>query len=81
MKILAIEKERPGLTEKDFLPFLKPEAETVWQLYTNNIIREIYFDNEKSSAILILECKDKNEAENILSELPLVKFIHIAVLQ
>ena len=73
MKILAIEKELDGKTSKDFQPFLKEEAMAVWELYKNNILREIYFRADQSSAVLILECKDVNQAKLILSDLPLVK--------
>ncbi len=73
MKILATEKENPGVTEEQFKPFLKPEAEKVWQLYKQGIIREIYFTQDTHEAVLILECRDGKEAENILNTLPLVK--------
>lgn len=73
MKILALEKEIEGKTSEDFEPFLKTEARHVWQLYKTNIIREIYFREDQSTAVIILECKDVAEAEKILSELPLVE--------
>ena len=72
MKILALEHTKEGLTAQDFKPYLVQEAKKVWELQQDNIIREIYFNNEKN-AVLILECADINEAENILNELPLVE--------
>ena len=73
MKILAIEYEIKGKRKEEFLPHLKSEASEVWRLYHSDVIREIYFDNEKQRAILVLECKDAKEAKERLSELPLVK--------
>jgi hypothetical protein len=73
MKILAIEKEIEGKEKRDFEKHLKSEALKVWQLITDDIIREIYFDKEKNTAVLVLECNSKKEAENILKDLPLVK--------
>jgi hypothetical protein len=73
MKILAIEKEVEGKEQKDFEPHLKSEALKVWQLYREETIREIYFNKEKNTAVIILECNNKQEAENILNDLPLVK--------
>lgn len=73
MKILAIEKEIDGETEKDFRPLLKAEAREVWNLYQEEFIREIYFDKGKYTAILILECENENEAQLKLDDLPLVK--------
>ena len=73
MKIIAIEKEYEGKTWEDFKPYLEEEAKAVWKLYQRNIIREIYFRADQSSAVLILECTDLIEAKKNLSELPLVK--------
>ena len=71
MKILAIENQ--GATGEQFKSFLKTEAQKVWQFYKQGIIREIYFTQDTHEAVLILECKDVQEAENILNALPLVK--------
>ena len=73
MKILAIEKETEGKTGKDFEPHLKAEAMEVWNLYQEDLIREIYFDKERHSAVLILECDSLDKAKEKLSNLPLVK--------
>ncbi len=73
MKILAIEKEMSGKTSKDFEPHLEAEAKVVWKLYQEDFIREIYFDKEKHSAVLILECDNEKEAKLKLENLPLVK--------
>ena len=73
MKFLAIEKEVPGVTEEQFKPYLKAEAKRALELFQEGIIREIYFKKEQHNAVLILECKDKVKAENILQTLPLVK--------
>ena len=73
MKVIALEIENEGLTSADFQPYLKDEAEAVWELYKKNIIREIYFREDQPTAVLILECKDTAEAESILAQLPLVQ--------
>ena len=73
MKILAIEKEVSATTSKDFQPHLKAEAQKVWELQQQNIIREIYFRADLSSAVLILECDYVDDAEKILQTLPLVQ--------
>jgi hypothetical protein len=46
MKILAIEKENPGVVKDQYNPFLKEEAKIVWELVQAGIIREIYFTKE-----------------------------------
>lgn len=73
MRIIALEKENPGFSAKEFRPHLKAEAARVWELYQAGIIREIYFRADVSEAVLILECADLNEANTLLATLPLVK--------
>lgn len=74
MKILAVEKEIPGIKDEDYVLYLKAEARRVWQLFQEGIIREFYFTNDESHfAVLILECSGAADAEKILSSLPLVE--------
>jgi muconolactone delta-isomerase len=73
MKILAIEREVPGIEESKFKPFLKQEAARVWELYQAGVIRELYFRQDQTSAVLILECEDVKDANSALNSLPLVR--------
>ena len=73
MKILAIEKEYDRINAEDFKKYSGEEALKVWQLYKSDKIREIYFRSDENSAVIMLECKDVDEAEEILSGLPFVK--------
>jgi hypothetical protein len=72
MKILAIEKEVPGIKEEDYIPYLKEEAGKAWQLYEAGIFREMYFTG-KDEAVIIMECENTEAATDILQTLPLVK--------
>jgi hypothetical protein len=73
MKILAVEREVKGKKSPGFEKHLKSEALKVWQLCQKEIIREIYFEKKKNTAVLILECRNQQEAKKFLNELPLVK--------
>lgn len=73
MKILAIEKEVPGVTDEEFRPHLKAEAAEVWELYQAGVFRELYFRQDWPGAVLVLECADVEEANEVLNTLPLVK--------
>lgn len=73
MKILAIEKEIPGFTGEAFKLHLKAEAARAWELYQAGILREMYFRQDRTEAVLVLECKDSEEARGILNTLPLVQ--------
>jgi muconolactone delta-isomerase len=73
MKILAIEKEVPGVTAEQFKPHLEAEAARAWELYQAGVFRELYFRQDWPGAVLILECEDVEEANQVLNTLPLVK--------
>ncbi len=73
MKILAIEKEELGIAEEAFKPHLEAEAARVWELYQAGVFRELYFRQDKPSAVLVLECANVEEAHEVLGTLPLVK--------
>jgi hypothetical protein len=73
MKMIALETERPGTQPGDFTPELKAEAIAVWRLYQAGIIRELYFRQDRSEAVLILECADAAEVRQVLDCLPLVR--------
>ena len=72
MKILAMEVESENVKSEQYQPYLKAEARRVWELYQNGLICELYFRADRPEAVLILECKDANEARQVLSSLPLV---------
>jgi hypothetical protein len=73
MKILAIEKEIPGVADEQFQPHLKAEAARAWELYQAGIFRELYFRQDWPGAVLMLECADLAAAEQVLATLPLVR--------
>lgn len=73
MKIIAFEKECPNTASQDFAPHLKAEALKVYELVQDNFIREIYFREEASLVVLILECDNLEQARIRLRDLPLVK--------
>jgi hypothetical protein len=71
MKVLALEKE---LNKESGNPDLMVnEAERVYKLYKENKIREIYFQKQNHTAVIVLEVQDISEARNIISSFPLVE--------
>ena len=73
MKILAIEKELPGVSAEGFKEHAKAEALRTWELYQSGVIRELYFRADKPCAVIMLECADVDEAGGVLKTLPLVR--------
>ncbi len=72
MKILALEREVPGTPADAFAPYLKAEALRAWELVQAGVIRELYFDRDQHTAVLMLECADLDAAQAALATLPLV---------
>ena len=73
MKILAMEKEIVGSRTEQLSQQLILEAKQVWKLYQEGFIREFYFRQDQSKAVLILECTNREEALRVLDSLPLVQ--------
>ena len=74
MKIIALEKDLPGVSDSRFTDeILKEEAARGWQLHQSGVIRELYFRADRNAAVLMLECASVDEARAVLSTLPLVK--------
>lgn len=72
MKYLAVEKEIENADWSNTESVLKDEAQHVYNLYLDGIIREIYF-NDENCAVLLLECENKTAATELLAAFPLVK--------
>ena len=73
MKILALEKELPGVTSAQFQPLLKEEARCLWDLQQAGLVREVHFDARAHTAVLMLECADETAARQTLANLPLAR--------
>ena len=72
MKILAIEHEAPDATAAAFQHNARAEAARAWELHQAGVIRELYFRADQTSAVLVLECADLDEAQAALATLPFV---------
>jgi muconolactone delta-isomerase len=74
MKMLALEREVPGITDDQFTPdLMRSEAKKAWELHTSDVLREMYFSADKHEAVLVMECDSVEDAQRSLSELPLVR--------
>jgi len=72
MKILALEKEILDVPAELSQQHGKAEAQRVWELVQQGVIRETYFRDDSNQAVLVLECPNLQDARHILATLPLV---------
>ena len=73
MRILAIERDVPGVNPKRMLPHLRKEAAAVWALTKSDVLRGAWFTVADHRAVLMLECAGEAEGRQILDSLPLVQ--------
>lgn len=73
MKILAIEKELPGVKPAQFAQYLSAEADRLWELQQSGVVRELYLRQDRTESVFIVECASAEEANQALASLPLVK--------
>ncbi len=74
MKIIVLAKRHGDVSVEQIRPYMKPEIEAVWRLYTQGIIREFYTRADQGGpAILTVECDSVESAQKALAELPLVQ--------
>ena len=72
MKILAVEKNLRRIDPEKEKTILSEEAIALYELYHDEIVRELYF-NENHEVILVIEYSSIAACEELLHELPLVK--------
>ncbi len=74
MKILVLAKRHGEVSLEQIRPFIKPELEAVWGLYTQGVIREFYTRADNGGpAILSVEAETVEAAQKSLASLPMVE--------
>lgn len=73
MQFIALEVEMPTASPEDFEPHLKAEAQHVWELQQRGLIRGAYFRSDQHTAVLMLECANLAEAQQLTGGFPLVQ--------
>lgn len=73
MKFLALLPATAKASPADFAPYEEAESERVWQLYTEGKLLEIYLRTDRIGAVITLQCASRQEAQQAMESLPLVK--------
>lgn len=72
MKILAIDRITEKATPDRIRSLFMHDIERCIRLYLADIVREIYFRQDRSGTVLVLEANSVEEAQHMLQTLPLV---------
>lgn len=73
MRILAIERPADGSPGEPSTVDLCDEAARAWELQQAGSLREIYLTDDRTRAVILLECANAAEAHALLATLPLVQ--------
>ena len=73
MQFLVIARIREGTALEKVLPYVKPEAEKVWEYYASDVVRSIYYIADMSGAVLMLEAENLETAREIVAQFPMAQ--------
>jgi len=72
VKVLAIGHPRSGVRWEHIAPYVGEQARSVWERYEVDQVREFYLRaDHRPGAVLVLECDDVREAEQLVAALPI----------
>jgi len=72
MKVLALGRDTAPADDPRFAAVRPAEARRAWELYQQDILREIYFRADRPNGVLVLEVPDLAAARAAIDSLPLV---------
>lgn len=78
MKILAIDRVCEEASPERIKSLFLKEINRCIQLYLADFVREIYFRQDRSGTVLVLEAASLEEAQGLLEKMPLVAAGQIA---
>ena len=73
MQFLVIARISEGTALEKVLPYVKPEAEKVWEYYASDVVRSIYYIADMSGAVLMLEAENLQAAQQIVAQFPMAQ--------
>lgn len=73
MQFLVIARIAEGTSPDTVLPYVKPEAEKVWEFYSAEVVRSIYYIADMSGAVLMLEAENLEKAQAIVAKFPMAQ--------
>jgi hypothetical protein len=73
MKIIAIDRFKPGVTLETVRPYLRKEVSNVWRLWKAGIVRENYARADQPGVMIVFECDSVATARSYVDDFPLSK--------
>jgi hypothetical protein len=73
MQFLVLARVAEGVAMEQVIPHVKAEAEAVWQKYSAEIVRSIYYIADMSGAVLMCEAPDLESMQEITAQFPMAR--------
>lgn len=73
MQFLVMARIAQGIPMDKVLPYIKPEAEKVWEYYQTDLIRSIHYITDMSGAVMMLEADNLESVRSAMDNLPMVQ--------
>ena len=73
MQFLVIARIAEGTSPDKALPYVKSEAQKVWEYYAADVVRSIYYLADMSGAVLMLETDNLSTAREIVVKFPMAE--------
>lgn len=73
MKLLCLDVPQPGATMAQYAPYMEGEARHGWSLFKSDLVRDIYFRQDRPGVAIIAEADSIQAARAALDEFPLAK--------
>ncbi len=73
MQFLVIARITEGISLDKVKSHIKPEVEKVWEYYSANILRSIYYIADLSGTVMMLEADSSETVREKMAQLPMVE--------
>jgi hypothetical protein len=73
VKIIAIDRFKPGVTMETIEPLLPEEVANVWRLWKAGVVRENYARADEPGVVIVFELDSVEEARAYVADFPLSK--------
>jgi len=73
MQFLVIARIAEGISADKVLPYIKPEAEKVWEYYKTDIVRSIHYIADMSGTVMMLEADSLDTVRSAVDRFPMAE--------
>lgn len=73
MQFLVVCRIPAGTPRRQVIKLIRPEAKAVWKLYESGLVREIYYIDDLSGAVLKVEAASLEEVKKGVETLPMIQ--------